>query len=288
MSIHLMGLAWDFECSSPVKKLVLLSLCNWANDEGGNLFPSIALIAQRSGCSERQAQRVMHEFIDQGLLSVVENEFGGAPGSSRRYRIDVDMLEAMAEEVRKKIKEKKRASIKKSTQEGCHDVTGDMVSRVTSEAQTGDICDTRRVTFGTQTGDMVSPYPSCKPSDIEPSVNRQGKRAPARASPAGKPDDVDESVWLDWLLLRKAKRAPVTQTALDGIRREAEKAGIGLGDALRICCEKGWQSFRASWDWREETLPRGKRAASDDLMARNREATKGWKPPELRGEKNAW
>lgn len=61
------------------------------------------------------------------------------------------------------------------------------------------------------------------------------------------PDGVDATVWQDFLKLRKAKRAPMTDTALDGIRREAEKAGIGLGDALAMCCKRGWQGFEAEW-----------------------------------------
>jgi hypothetical protein len=55
-------------------------------------------------------------------------------------------------------------------------------------------------------------------------------------------------VFADWLEVRKAKRAgPVTQTVLDGIRREAGKAGISLQDAIAHCCLAGWQGFRAEW-----------------------------------------
>jgi hypothetical protein len=51
----------------------------------------------------------------------------------------------------------------------------------------------------------------------------------------------------DFLQIRKAKKAPLTQTAVDGIQREADKAGISLGDAIRACCEFGWQGFNAGW-----------------------------------------
>lgn len=29
--------------------------------------------------------------------------------------------------------------------------------------------------------------------------------------------------------------------------REAEKAGLTLEGALRICCERGWRGFKAEW-----------------------------------------
>lgn len=61
------------------------------------------------------------------------------------------------------------------------------------------------------------------------------------------PDGVAVEVWADFIILRNKLRAPVTNTVLTGIAREAAKAGIQLGDALRICCERGWRGFKAEW-----------------------------------------
>jgi hypothetical protein len=61
------------------------------------------------------------------------------------------------------------------------------------------------------------------------------------------PFGVTDSVWQDWLKLRKAKKAAVTQTAIDGIQREADKAGISLQTVLEMCCERGWTGFKAEW-----------------------------------------
>jgi hypothetical protein len=57
---------------------------------------------------------------------------------------------------------------------------------------------------------------------------------------------VDQTV-SDWLRLRKAKKAEVTQTAIEGIQKEAEKVGYSLNDALAMCCARGWQGFEAAW-----------------------------------------
>ena len=62
-----------------------------------------------------------------------------------------------------------------------------------------------------------------------------------------KPEGVPESTWADFLAIRKAKRCPLTSTALAGIEREAELAGISLSDALATCCARGWQGFNADW-----------------------------------------
>lgn len=55
------------------------------------------------------------------------------------------------------------------------------------------------------------------------------------------------SLVADFLQIRKAKKLPLTQTAVDGIQREADKAGLSLEDAVRACCEFGWGGFNAGW-----------------------------------------
>lgn len=62
-----------------------------------------------------------------------------------------------------------------------------------------------------------------------------------------RPEDVPEKTWNDFLAIRKAKRAPLTETALNGIRTEAEKSGLSLSQALDECCARGWQGFKADW-----------------------------------------
>ena len=68
---------------------------------------------------------------------------------------------------------------------------------------------------------------------------------------------VDEQVARDWLDVRKAKRAPLQQTALDDVVAAAHKAGISVAQAVRICAARGWQGFRASWNWRDD-VPQGR------------------------------
>jgi hypothetical protein len=62
-----------------------------------------------------------------------------------------------------------------------------------------------------------------------------------------RPDDVEEAIWKDFLSLRKAKRSPLTETALERIRAQAVEAKLTLSQALQICCSRGWQGFEAGW-----------------------------------------
>jgi hypothetical protein len=61
------------------------------------------------------------------------------------------------------------------------------------------------------------------------------------------PVGVLESTWLDFVKHRKAKKAPITATAIKGIQREADKAGLTLDAALQIMCARGWTGFNAEW-----------------------------------------
>jgi uncharacterized protein YdaU (DUF1376 family) len=89
------------------------------------------------------------------------------------------------------------------------------------------------------------PTPTPTPTPVNTNTGASAKRVKPAA--LVKPEAVSESVWADFLTVRKAKKAPLTQTALDGIAREAEKAGMDLAGALAMCCARGWQGFKADW-----------------------------------------
>ena len=85
------------------------------------------------------------------------------------------------------------------------------------------------------------------------------------------PDGVTLETWADFTKLRKAKRAPITDTAIKGIQLEADKAGMTLEAALQTCCQHGWQGFDASW--LNKTKPANKQ---ESLEARNRKVAEEW------------
>ena len=61
------------------------------------------------------------------------------------------------------------------------------------------------------------------------------------------PPDVDQQIWDDWKQLRKAKKAPVTETVVDGARKESIKANMSLNDFLAVWCSRGSQGLQAEW-----------------------------------------
>ena len=59
---------------------------------------------------------------------------------------------------------------------------------------------------------------------------------------------IPEKLLSDFLEVRKAKRAgKLTETALKGLEREGQKAGLTTIEAITACVEYGWQGFNAGW-----------------------------------------
>jgi uncharacterized protein YdaU (DUF1376 family) len=61
------------------------------------------------------------------------------------------------------------------------------------------------------------------------------------------PPDVDQQIWDDWKQLRKAKKAPVTETVVNSARKEAAKANMAFSDFLTVWCARGSQGLQAEW-----------------------------------------
>ena len=117
---------------------------------------------------------------------------------------------------------------------------------------------------------------SIEPSSLE-GKGREGKGGegtrglPPREPPRPVDDpmfpEVPPQVVADFRKLRAGKKAPVTETAIAGIKREAEKAGMSLADALAMCCERGWTGFKADWDGVAQRTKRSEPAVLPRLEA---------------------
>ena len=96
----------------------------------------------------------------------------------------------------------------------------------------------------------VAPKPSVTTKEPPRNHQEQPRARESRLTPDDFPGllaGVDPQILADFQILRRKKRAPITLTALQAIAREAGKAGWTIEQALAKCCERGWQSFEASW-----------------------------------------
>jgi uncharacterized protein YdaU (DUF1376 family) len=89
--------------------------------------------------------------------------------------------------------------------------------------------------------------PTANPSLTQNNPNQQPLTTNHKPNKLLTPDGVLQSVWEDFVQHRKNKKAPITETALKGIEKEAKKANISLNDALQEICSRGWTGFKAEW-----------------------------------------
>ena len=81
MSIKLLSAAWDLDIGS-TEQMVLMSLCDFANDQGV-CWPSVATICRKTSKSERTVQTALKWLRDNGYYTVE-----GYNGVTPRYFLD--------------------------------------------------------------------------------------------------------------------------------------------------------------------------------------------------------
>lgn len=97
MSWQLTSLVKQHFRGPPALKLLAMNLADYADPEGGDIYPTVATLARDTGISERSCERHMSLLREIGFLNRVTKERGGTywdsrnrrrKGSPVRYRID--------------------------------------------------------------------------------------------------------------------------------------------------------------------------------------------------------
>lgn len=88
MSILLMAEVWRRECEHP-EQSVLLALADHAEDDGTNVYPSVAYTAWKTNYSPRQVRRILGGLRERDVLTVMAEASRHRP---TEYRIDLQKL----------------------------------------------------------------------------------------------------------------------------------------------------------------------------------------------------
>ena len=212
-------------------------------DEGGNLLMRKAAV--KMGLDVRALEEVARRLAEVGLID--QDTLQPIAWDVRQHQSD-----SSTERVRR-FRERKEQEKQDLEQRNAHE---------TLQKRSSNVIDTDTDT------------------DTEEKEKEKKEKPPARCSrahPPPKPDDVDLRVWADWLELRKAKRAPVTQTVLDDAQREAAKAGMTLEAFLREWCSRGSQGLKAEWlSGKSPPQAGGFVNKQEALEARNRAVAAEW------------
>lgn len=259
MSIQAMTWAYGQQMKSSVK-FVLVTLCNYADVEG-RLWPSVADLVERT-CLDRKTVIAAVGALEAAGFLVDTGERKGRTRQVKVYRIEMKDTGSGGIEVSRKGKGSEGGRVPVfPVKDAAFGGEGDRFSgeRVPETGQ-GSVSESLSERSGNR-------QYACDAFFGEAASRPRGQGFVPLGYLTGK--GVDAEVAGDWLAMRKAKKAQPTKTAIDGIAGEAEKAGMSLEEALRVCCANGWQGFRAEWVRRREGAQGGK-----SLYAQNMEAVK--------------
>jgi len=125
-----------------------------------------------------------------------------------------------------------------------------------------------------------------QPNNKQEPINRKHKTKNT-ATVVATPEGVSESVWNDFKTVRKANKAPITETAMTLICNEAIKIGWTLEQALSECSARGWRGFKADWVTEKITAQRKdvafttvpSRMERDPVLVKMEEDRKNAAPP---------
>ena len=235
MSMRLTSEAMLLKVGNPVRKLVLLKLADQANDNG-ECWPSYKTIAEAAECSRRSAVTHIDWLEKHGFLWIEERRLDGNRNLTNVYHLTLG---------------------KGKLENGGG---GETV------ALGGETVALGGETVALGGGENPAPKPVNNNQSMNQSMNhinttpdKADVEKPAKAKKTSVKWEqealvalmargVDEQLAKDYIAVRKDKGAKtLTETALNGLEREAVKAGLNLSQALIKCCERNWVGFDADW-----------------------------------------
>ena len=215
MSTLVMSLCWPLQMP-PTPKAVLVSLADNASDHGV-AWPSLAKICERTCFGKTAVIAAIRWLEDEGL--VVADRSNGRHTS---YTVDLNAVNLYASRTGPSPEPVRLANSNLSA------------SRTNLSAS------------------RTKPVRQADTNRQEPSLTVKSNRHSAAVTEAMELlPDLPADLVTDFVAIRKAKKLPLTGTAVAGLKREAAKARLSLDDAVRLCCERGWASLRADWLARE-------------------------------------
>lgn len=234
MSIALMTLAWKSGLPSG-QKMVLLALCDNANDQG-ECYPSVPMLAIKCSLSERSVQQHIADLASAGIVSREMRT-----GRSTLYRVHSDSFNTPADSAPRKI----------CTPQNLHPTPADSAPPPPQRLH--------------PTPATAAPITINEPS-IEPSGNRQKARtkpAPVPVDAVELPDWLPLDAWNGYLGMRQDKRKAPTAHAVKLVLADLAKwhaAGHDIAAVLNASTKNGWTDVYA---------PKGPPAGASGATAAN-------------------
>lgn len=244
-----MSAVWEIEGIDSSECLVLMALADHA-DERGRCYPSIGRLAKRTKLSDRGVQKVIARLIEKGFVTVTPS---AGQGGANIYTVTATP---------------ELPAIVVADPVGARDIDAHLVNDVHPERGSPRTTGTTPPNDVRKTPERRSPKPSG--TSIEPSED----------IPARDPADIlceiaTPKAVKSFLGYRRKIRKPVSEVAAERIAKtltSIANQGGSPDDALGMAEEKGWQSIKAEWYFKEaqndQSPQQNRQSAADDRFGR--------------------
>lgn len=232
MSIKLMSLAFDARVSNPLRKLVLLKLCDHANEKG-QCWPSFSYIADQCEISRRSAINHVQALIEDGYLSS-SSRFKDGEQTTNMYTVSMARL----------IK-----NIAESAPPSAAPALG-----VVQMATLGSAAPAPRTVTEPSLLTVIEPIHAPQAdaglfAGIDDSTTDNKKPTPPKFKPESLAETMPEKLagcWLEWIHYRRDRKLTTreaTMRAQAGNLAEWGKSGLDPCLAIKASIENGWQGL---------------------------------------------
>lgn len=247
------AIRWAME--QPVRpaltKFVLVAMADCANSDGAEAvcWPSYAHLCRRTGMNTKTVEQAVFHLKESGYI-VDTGRRAGATGKVVVFRLNTTAFGGI------------------QTGPQTPSASG---TRPHNDTENGGVTDAG-------TGAVIPPNPACNPPKfnsqspqilevippktgdvISKDPKKRTKKEPG-IQVAAVPG-VAPNLFADWLAVRKDKKAgTLTGTAVQGLIREAGKAGLTNEEAVRYCVEANWIGFNAGHYLKRESGAGGRPA----------------------------
>lgn len=225
---------------NPLRKLVLLKLCDNANDKN-ICWPSLQYVADHCEISTRSVMTHISALEKAGFLKVIQRSNSNGKKISNVYLITLDAG-----------MRKQAAGVQNSEQvlvpvepekADLFEISSEFNSPLNAVSGESPSCSSESPSL------LSSESPSHKPV-IQPVKEPVIKKIYKKISLEKLPEEISPELAGEFIELRERLKKPLTQGAFDRAMREALRGvhfGLSANEVIRECVDAGWQGIKLQW-----------------------------------------
>jgi hypothetical protein len=239
MSMKLTAQAMELRVGNPLRKLVLLKLCDNANDKG-ICWPSVEYVANQCEISVRSVMNHIRDLEAAGFLRVMRRSTSGKK-ISNMYLITLD---AGAQKQADSVQNIEQVEVPPEPENGdFFEFSSESPAHLNSVSSASAAGSSAGAAYLSSAGAAHKPV-------IQPVIEPVNKKIYKKISLDRLPPEISTDLAVEFIELRERLKKPLTQGAFDRSMREAlrgSRFGLAADEVIRECVDAGWRGIKVQW-----------------------------------------